>query len=154
MIYYLMGQDKPVEVRKVKKQKLLSFRLMAIFVMSIVFMSGCVYEQSSIQTPTMSVEEIKSSALAISYDDLMRNNEIYGDEYFLRVATKEEPYIRYFNDVIWVNYKGKRLLDGDVIDVWGKVRGLKTYTAVLGNRITIPQLDSLHVELVIKAGEQ
>lgn len=80
--------------------------------------------------------------------------KIYGDKYVLRVATKQKAYIGYFNDDIWVNYKGKRLLEGDIIDVWGKVKGLKTYTAVLGNRITIPELDSLHTELVIKAGEQ
>jgi len=154
-----------------RKQKLLTFGLMALLVMSIIFISGCVQEESSTKTPTMSVEEIKSSALTISYDDLMRNNEnyvgevayyrgevvqvseIYGDKYVLRVATKQEPYIGYFKDVIWVNYKGKRLLEDDIIDVWGRVKGLKTYTAVLGNEITIPEIDSLHVELVIKAGE-
>ncbi len=154
------------------KTGILTFGLIGILVMSIIFMSGCVQEESSTKAPTTSVEEIQSSALTISYDDLMRNNEnyvgevayyrgkvvqiseMYGDKYVLRVATKQEPYIGYFENVVWINYNGKRLLEDDIIDVWGKVKGLKTYEAVLGNEITIPEIDSLHVELVIKAGEQ
>ena len=122
--------------------------------------------------PTMSVEEVKSNALAIPYDDLMRENEqyigklvcyrgqvlqvseIYGDKYVLRVATQQKRYGSYIGDIIWVNYKGKRLLEDDIIDVWGKVKGIRTYTAVLNHRITIPEVDSLHVELVTKAGDQ
>lgn len=69
-----------MEVRRVRKQKPLTFGLMAILVMSIVFISGCVQEESSREVPIMSVEEIKSSALTISYDDLMRNNENYVGE--------------------------------------------------------------------------
>ena len=115
--------------------------------------------------PTMSIEEIKKAASPVLYDDLMRHNENYigkivyyrgevrqvshnyGNKYFLRVATKDS-----FDNVIWVNYEGERLLEDDIIDVWAKVKGLKTYEAILGNKITIPELDSLHVELVTKAG--
>ena len=120
--------------------------------------------------PSMTVEEIKSRALTIPYDDLMRNNDIYIGEivydrgeilqvserrtnnYVLRVATKQSTY-GYYEDIIWVNYEGNRLLEGDIIDVWGEPKGLKTYSALLGNQVTIPEIDSLHVELVTKAGE-
>lgn len=127
-------------------------------------LSGCVEEE--IKNTDMSVLEIKNSALTVSYDDLMRNidnhkgkivyfrggviqiQEVYGDEYNLRVATKDISYIGYYEDILWVNYKGVRLLENDIIDVWGYVKGLKTYMAVLGNEVTIPELDIFHVELV------
>jgi hypothetical protein len=80
--------------------------------------------------------------------------QVSGDNYVLRIATKESEYLGYMDDVIWVNYQGTRLLEDDIVDVWGKVIGLKSYTAVLGNEITIPDLNSLHLELVTKAGEQ
>ncbi len=167
-------------LNKTAKHRVSIFRVMARIVGGIVFvfLAICViaviFSSSSIEekAPLMSVEEIQSNALTISFDNLMRNNkdyigkiiyyrgkviqvsEIYGDKYVLRIATKEGTYIGYVEDIIWVNYKGKRLLKDDIIDVWGKVEGLKTYRTVLRSEATIPELDSLHVELVTKAGEQ
>ncbi|VVB85121.1 zinc-ribbon domain protein [uncultured archaeon] len=128
--------------------------------------------QQKLAQTQISIEETKSKALNISYDDLMRNNENYigkivyyrgrilqvneisNGKYALRVATKKESYGGYLEEVIWVNYKGSRLLENDLIDIWGEVKGLKSYTAVLGNGITIPEIESLHVELVTKSGEK
>jgi hypothetical protein len=105
------------------------------------------------------------------YDDLFRYNERYigtltkfmgqvkqvehlnGDNYILRIATKKTDYSNdYYENVIWVNYKGDRFLEGDTVYVWGKVIGLKEYTAVLGNTITVPEVDALRMELVAKVG--
>ncbi len=129
--------------------------------------------QSQTETPTMSVEEIKRNTLTISYDELMRNNELYtgkivyyrgrvlqvsevyvnGDEYILRVATKHDRYLdSYYDDVIWVNYRGHRLLEDDIIIVWGRVEGRKTYESVMGGYITIPEVTALYLELARKAG--
>jgi hypothetical protein len=126
-------------------------------------MSGAV---SSSTTPTLSVEEIKSQAQEIPYASLMRNpenyqnsilhfrgkiiqvQEVFGDNYILRIATKNQAYLGYFDDDIYVNYKGNRLLEDDIVDVWGNFEGLKTYTAILGNQITIPEIKSLQVEIV------
>lgn len=121
----------------------------------------------------LSIEKIKSSADSfLTYDELMRNNnqyvgrivkyrgeitqvvEDYGNSYTLRVATKEEAYIGYYDDVLLVNYNGPRLLEQDIIDLWGEVSGLRSYVAVLGNTITIPEIDALHVEIVKKAGDR
>jgi len=116
--------------------------------------------------------EKKSDAITISYDELMRNSdnykeanvyfrgrifsvtETYDDNYDLLVATRSEAYIGYYKDVIWINYKGSRLLEDDIIDIWGYVKGLKTYTTVLGSQKTIPELDAYYLGLVTKAGEQ
>jgi len=114
---------------------------------------------------TPAVETIKSNAQKISYDSLMRYNENFVDEivtyrgeviqvieisknsYVLRVAVTKKTYI--WDDIIWAYYSGERLLKGDIIDFWGRVKGLKTYTAVLGNEITIPEIEILIVERCI-----
>jgi hypothetical protein len=117
---------------------------------------------------TLTPEEVKAKSIEITYDDLMRNNEdhvgkivhyqgkiiqvqnVYGDTYVLRVGTSDAPY--YFGDIIWVNYAGKRVLEGDIIEFWGKVKGLKDYTAVLGNSVTIPEIDASILDVVKKQG--
>ena len=121
-----------------------------------------------IRTCTLSNEDIKRLAKASVYDDLFRNNENYvgslvyfkgeivqvindyanADSYFLRITTQESTYGGYSgDDVIWVNYRGTRVLEGDIIEVWGKITGLRTYTAVWGNEITIPEIDAKIVEV-------
>lgn len=113
--------------------------------------------------------QIKNSAQNVPYDDLFRYNENYvgkivkfrgeiiqiesgyGDNYIFRLATKNSQYVGYIDDVIYVNYKGTRYLEGDTIDVWAKVDGLETYTTVLGSSVTIPKITALHTELIKKA---
>lgn len=159
------------------KMKLNYIPLLAILLIGVILISGCVQQT---ETPTgtgqeqttqssKSIDEIKQEAITIAYDELFRNNEKYigttiyfkgqilqiqeisTNSYILRVATKESSIGSYFEDVIFVNYKGKRLLEGDIIELWGKVKGLKSYTAVLGNEVTIPEVNALHVELSQKA---
>jgi len=118
-------------------------------------------------TPKMSIDEIKSVAIKVPYEDLFRYNEQYigkiiyfrgqtvqvvsgtgQNNYILRIATKENVYTSWYEDVIWVNYEGPRVLEKDMVDVWGRVKGLRSYTAVLGVEMTIPEVDSLHLEVV------
>lgn len=101
---------------------------------------------------------------SVPYDDLFRDNESYiGDivyyrgeiiqvresfgSYDWRVATGENQYLGYVGDVIWGNYAGPRYLEGDVIELCGVVKGLKTYTAVLGQQVTVPEVDVVWVTL-------
>jgi len=124
------------------------------------------------KTSTLSEDEIKSTALKnITYDDLMRNVENYkgkviyyrgeviqvsqgiGDNYDLRIGVTPNEFGIY-NDIIWVNYRGSRVLENDLVDLWGNVKGLKTYTAVLGNEVTVPEVDALILNVVIKAGNR
>ncbi len=108
---------------------------------------------------------VKFSSITVLYDDLFRHNEKYidkivyfkgkiiqvagseGNDYVLRVATKAFHSGDYLEDVIIVHYTGERLLEGDLIDIWGRVEGLVTYEAVFGNEITVPSLLALHTEL-------
>ena len=104
-------------------------------------------------------------AAEVTYDNLFRNNESYvGDVvyfrgkiiqvqeqlfggYVWRVATEHNEYVGYIGDILWVNYDGPRFLEGDIIDLCGKVKGLKTYSAIFGQQVTIPEIDALGVSL-------
>jgi hypothetical protein len=137
-----------------------------ICVIIAAFIFGMTGNVASSKTPSLSVAEIKSQAQTIPYASLMRNpdtykntivhfkgkvvqvQQIYGDTFYLRIATKQTPYIGYFDDIIYVDYKGNRLLEDDIVDLWGNFVGLKSYTAVLGNEITIPEINALHAEIV------
>ena len=95
-----------------------------------VGLSGC-NEQTGIKTTDMSVEEIKSNSINVSYNDLMRNIEEYKgkivhlrggvlqaiehDNYdTLRIATEAGIYLGYYDDEIAVNYKGSRIFTEEV----------------------------------------
>lgn len=68
-----------------------------------------------------------------------------GNGYFFRIATRPDYY---YEDIIYLNHNGPRFIEGDLIDIWGRVDGLKTYSAVLGNSVTIPEITPNHLELV------
>jgi len=121
---------------------------------------------ASIEQAALSIEEIKNRAIEdLSYDELLRNNEKYvgeivyyrgeinqvvegwGGNYILRIFVTKEEY-GLWNDDIYVNYKGKRVLENDIVDFWGKVKGVKKYTTVLGASRSIPEIDALHLEVV------
>ena len=42
----------------------------------------------------------------------------------------------------------KRILEDDNVIVYGECLGVTTYTAILGNRITVPAIDAKYIELV------
>ena len=77
-----------------------------------------------------------------------------GSQVVLRVNVTKGQYDIY-KDTIWVNYSykegEKRILEKDVINLWGQVKGRKTYSAVLGTQITIPEIDSRFTEIVGKS---
>lgn len=118
---------------------------------------------------TLDIENIESFALTISYDDLMRFNEDYigkviyyrgeiiqvngglSEGYTFRISVTNKN--SYWVDPIYATYNGKRFLEGDIVDLFGKVIGLKTYTSVRGDDITIPQIHILKLDLIQKKGD-
>jgi len=152
--------------------------LVCLLILGIVLLSGCTSSSSSnsqSSTPTISVSELKSGAvdvlptgIGLTYNDLMRNPDNYenyyvhitggvvqvqestGNRYYLRVATENSGY-GWYDKVFFVVYEGSRLLEDDVIEIWGQFEGLYTYTAVLGNSITIPEIRALHTEMIQEA---
>jgi hypothetical protein len=116
-------------------------------------------------TPTLTIGQIKDKARSdISYDDLSRNTENYigemiyyrgkivqviersGLKVYLRINITEGEYGSW-DDTIFVNYEGPRVLEDDIVNIWGKVEGRYSYKAVLGYEITIPEISALILEV-------
>jgi len=113
-------------------------------------------------TPT---PDVKAQAIQIDYKELARNTESYigsvvyyrgqvsqvqegfGDNYALRIAVTLGSFV--WDDHLYVHYSGEtRLLEEDIVDLWLRIDGRKTYEALLGNQITIPEATVLLFELV------
>lgn len=116
------------------------------------------------------LDALKSQAITIEYDDLFRNNEDHvgktvrfvgevlefqekpcilceDKQYLLRVAVTEGAY-GIWDDPLLVQYSGKdRFLDEDIVTLWGTVEGLTSYTAVLGNTVTLPEISAVDIVL-------
>ena len=119
-------------------------------------------------TPKLTTEEIKDRAINVTYDELFRNNEnhigkivhytgkviqiqsSYGDNYVIRIGITKNTFS--YSDIIWVNYEGSRILKDDIIEFWGEVKGIKKYSALFGQEITVPEVDSLILNVVKKQG--
>ena len=118
--------------------------------------SGSGTDESRFSEPTMAPEEIKAQAVDIEYDPLYRNIETHtgkivhlrgkavqvvikgGDRYDLRLAMDDD-----YGQIVWVTYRGERVLEDDTVEVWGRVNGLHSYKSIFGATITIPEINSL-----------
>ena len=122
--------------------------------------------QSTPPAPTPTFQEAVAQAREISYDDLFRNNDSYigsivhyrgkiiqvvegsGDNYNLRVDVTQGEY--FWEDTVYLHYSGERLLEDDIIEFVGEVKGLKKYSAIFGNTVTIPELEVIQSRLISK----
>ena len=111
-----------------------------------------------------SIEDYKASCNSYSYDDLARNPDAYkkknivlrgevvqviedGKKVELRVYMDSE-----FDDTIYVFYTLKngegRILEGDVLDIYGTFEGLISYETVLGAKVTVPSVNAKYIEQI------
>ena len=124
------------------------------------------------KTPEEIAEEekaaFKGSCQGYSYDEISRNPEnykgkpavfrgkvaqvlesSYSSSIDLRVDVTEGSY-GWWEDTIYVSYTlpegSSRILEDDIITIYGTLDGLYSYTAVLGNTITLPKLDAKYIE--------
>ena len=70
-----------------------------------------------------------------------------GDEYTLRVNVTNTGY--YWTDTIMAYYVAqpgeKRILEDDVITLYGPMHGLYSYESVLGATITVPLMEAYYI---------
>jgi len=124
------------------------------------------------KTPEEIAEEekntFKASCQAYSYEEISRNPDnykglpavftgqvaqvmeaSYSSTVVLRVNVTQGEY-GWWDDTIYVTYtmpEGRaRILDNDIVTIYGELDGLESYTAVLGNTITIPRLKAKYIE--------
>ena len=111
-------------------------------------------------------EEFINSCEEISYKDIARQpdsfkgrnahfrgkiiqvSEGYFDSVTLRVEVTEDEY-GFWDDAVYVTYTYKdgesKLLDDDIINMYGVIKGTKTYTTIFGASVTIPYLDAEYI---------
>lgn len=119
------------------------------------------------QNASESMEEYKSSAEHIQYVELARNPDKYktkrvvytgkviqtlelGNNVVLRVAVTKGEY-GLWSDMVYVNYRRSdgesRILEDDIITLWGTVKGLKTYESIFEVAVTIPEIDAKYITI-------
>jgi hypothetical protein len=117
----------------------------------------------------LSVQEVRAQAGAIDYDLLARAPTQYAGRlvtfqgqviqvsqdglfYALRVNVTRGKY-DFWKDTIWVDYRAgsgsePRILEKDIITLWGEFVGIKSYKAVLGQTIQIPHVVARAIQSV------
>lgn len=116
----------------------------------------------------ISEDEYKSNCGTVNYTDVARNPNNYigesvvfkgkvvqiqenGNNVILRVNVTEGEY-GIWDDTLYIEYKRKsenesRILEDDIITVYGKMNGIKNYQAVMGNQISIPYLLAEYIDI-------
>ena len=67
-----------------------------------------------------------------------------------RINTKKSSY-GYYDDTIYVMYlsdeEGNRILEDDIVTVYGEYTGLYSYESVMGATITIPSMYAQYIAI-------
>ena len=121
-------------------------------------------------SPTPTFDELFELTQEIAYDDLFRNNELHvgkevrfvakivqvienpdrGDEFYLRGNVTPGDFL--WDDAVFLEYTGPRLLEDDIVEMIGIVEGLFTYEAVLGNQVTVPHILVVKSRRIMESG--
>lgn len=114
-------------------------------------------------------EEYIASCESFSYKDIARQpdsfigkraqfkgqvvqvQEGYGDSVVMRVDVTKGDY-GLWDDTIYVEYERNapdepRVLEDDIVILYGELNGIKTYTTVLGSSLSIPQMKVKYISL-------
>ena len=114
-------------------------------------------------------KEFKKSCVEVKYEDLARNPDNYKGQNLVftgEVIQCEQSYetncyarvnvtlneYDYYEDTIYVTFElpegADKILEEDIVKLYGVCQGAETYTSIFGESITIPSLDAAYVELV------
>jgi hypothetical protein len=121
----------------------------------------------------MTIEEVKSQAKTITYDELARTPDKYyreivvfggkvvqaiesGQNLTLRIDVAphvdiSDPNWKVGGDIVYVDYRKNqpneaRILEDDKVKFWGRYAGILSYKAVLGQTIQVPRIVARLVE--------
>jgi len=150
-------------------------RAVVILVTFCLTLTACSSPQSAADpppdpTPTPTFASLLSESRLVSYDDLFRNNASHvgqtvhyqgeiiqvleggKDFYAIRANVTKGQYI--WTDTVYLDYTGPRVLEKDILDFIGTVKGLKSYESVMKSTITIPEINVIQAKVSIKAGDR
>ncbi len=140
--------------------------IIAIFI-GIPFMQGFMNSDggSNVHTSADTAEteqDYKSKCKFVTYEEIARNTDAFKGEYFSFtgeiIQVMDDTYLMdvtkneygYYEDTILVKFdvgNGDKILEDDIVTIWGKSSGFVTYTSVLNVEITVPQINALYVEI-------
>lgn len=129
-------------------------------------------EQAAIEAAEEEARQAEAEKIGyetgITFDDLSRNPDDYvnqkvkfkgevlqvtevGTEVQIRLATKAASYGGYNDDVIYIYFDSSlissRLLEDDIITIYGVSKNLYTYETIMGGSVTLPLISVDKLEL-------
>ena len=149
-------------VRKKKLYKRWWFWAIIVLVIFIAFDSG---NNGGVDLIDLPESEYKTQCEVYSYDEIARypdeyerklakfNGEVIqvirnGDDLQMRVNVTQDKYG--YDDTVFVFYtitNGVNVLEGDIITMYGELRGLQEYESVLGAQISIPRIYVKYIDI-------
>ena len=126
--------------------------------------------ETSAPDPAVVEADYKASCETIDYKEMSRYPDNYTDKdmtfrgkvsqviepSFLsktttyRIAVTEDEY-GFWDDYIYLEYEipdgAPRVLEDDIITVWGKCTGTESYSSVLSGKITIPSFEAKYISI-------
>jgi hypothetical protein len=116
-----------------------------------------------VPTKAPTFEDLLADAAKPTYDQLFRDEEewqgrtvylrgeviqVLGDEsgFEMRVSVTRNEY-DFWEDPVYVFWRGERFLNEDIVEIIGTAEGLITYESTMGGDITIPQVEATHMRL-------
>ena len=83
--------------------------------------------------------------------EVIQCEQSYGTSYYARVNVTLNEF-DYYEDTIYVTFEipegTDKILEEDIVKLYGVGQGAETYTSIFGEEITIPSLEAIYVELV------
>jgi hypothetical protein len=161
-----MDQDEVKPKRSIFKKWWFWGIIIVLFVFVILISASGGSSKPSEKYKNVSAEEVKQSAVEnLSYEELFRNNSKYvgkvvhyvgkivqtqensNNNYTIRANVTEKEYGSWEDDV-FLNYEGERILEDEIVEFWGEVKGVRKYETVLGASRSIPEITVLRLEVL------
>lgn len=137
--------------------------LAGISTTTIAMLAGCSSAEDLLnQVSEPSTQEVKDNAKQVPYEELYRNISDYESEpvYWPSAQINDiasgqdtKEYILTLpsgdfadSDILWGVWNGDPFEENDDVEVWGLVRGLKTYTSLTGEQ-TVPKIKIKAIQL-------
>lgn len=126
-------------------------------------------ENSTVEEKKESKEEYISKCEKYTYKEIARNPNNYKgkrakftgeviqvqegilNNVTLRINVTKDEY-GLWQDTIWIDYKyadsnESKILENDIVTIYGEIQGQKSYTSILGAQITIPQVQASYIDI-------
>lgn len=167
-------QVEPAEAKPQKKKKKSIFKRWwfwaLVIVLLFVMCSGPA--EPTVTHPDVSEAEYKAMCTEISFDDLARNPDNHEGQMFkftgeviqvmegsgtvdlrMDVTKIADEYLDwvYYEDTIYATVSvaegADKILEGDIVTIYGICCGDYTYKSILGSQVTLPRIDALYYEM-------